>query len=723
MISFPSLQPKELVLSSFHLLSQILSFLSFSSLQHLLSTSKQTYLLCQEYMKNKLISLKLIELDSDAISTTNPSKMVITRKKPFNFFQVYQFLFIERVDLNFWNNNKLLDFDKSEENGCIHSYFINNEYLNSNYSVLSNFSGNSNFSNKDLTYNSSNCPNFQVKPNNFVRICKKSTNSFFSFYLNEKSIKQIEFGHKFFGLLTFEGELYFSLSRELNLGKNFEQRKNVKYFSAKRNLIYLTEKGQIFIIYYEKLMNLQDCQEEVLFFSLLNPIDCFYSSYNFLFFITKEKNQYYVYNLLEFDINNINDESRLKEIKTEQDIGTIISACVGYNVIYVVTETNKTYHCDLKILTENNIYAFSNQNIKLEFQIYAPLQNRKIIALYSNLTTYFAVEKEFVQNIESWSNEEVIFWADKIGFGDCSNLLKFDQIRGQELMSLNAKFLSETLGITSQEKQRKFLNEVELKKTETFKRVNLLGWGSNNYGQLNLPNVSYKIPTYVPIPTELEEKGIERVECGWKFTAILSNDKHLWVMKSKINLEKETENYLEKRKARENSDPLEKKTKIVKKHTVSSSHKKTYPSYSWIDITHLYTGKAGLSSLIHTVSIAKDTFAVLTRVNLEKKTYFKDRSYVQLKNNVINAKTTSKRGGIAPKKMRTAQFIMQQLRWNQIYDKNEWVVGIDIGKDFVERSFLDLNNDEGFFGSEGLIRIFKKKGVVVWDRHSKMDNF
>ena len=49
----------------------------------------------------------MIELDSDVIFTTNPSKIVITRKKPFNFFQVYQFLFVERVDVNFWNNNKL----------------------------------------------------------------------------------------------------------------------------------------------------------------------------------------------------------------------------------------------------------------------------------------------------------------------------------------------------------------------------------------------------------------------------------------------------------------------------------------------------------------------------------------------------------------------------------------------------------------------------------------
>lgn len=670
----------------------------------------------------------MIEIDSDAIFTTYPSKLVITRKQPFNFFQVYQFLFVERVDVNFWNTNKLVDFGRSEENSSINSYFINNSNVNGNHTVISNYSGNNNFSNTDPNNVSpfnqfNNISNCHLKSNNFINICKESKNSSFSYYMDEKSIKQIEFGHKFFGLLTFEGELSFSLSRELNLNKNFEQRKNIKCFSAKRNLIYLTEQGHIFIIYYDKLLNLGDCQEEVLFFSLLNPIDFFYSSYNFVFMVTKEKKQYYVYNLLEFDINKINDESKLKEIKAEQEIGTITSACVGYNVIYLTDENNVTFHCDLKPLTEVNIFIMSNHNIKLEFHIYAPLQNKKIIALYSNLTTYFAVEKELIQNIESWTNEEVVSWAEKIGFGDCSNLLKFNQIRGQELMNLDVKFLSETLGITSQEKQRRFLNEIEGKKTETFKGVNLLGWGNNNFGQLNLPNVSYKIPTYVPIPNELEEKGIERVECGWKVTAIISNDKHLCVMKSKINLEKETESFLEKRKARENFDPLEKKSKTVKKHAVSSSHKKADPSYSWIDITYLYTGKAGLASLIHTVSIAKDTFAVLTRVNLDKKAHFRDRSNVLLKSNAIDAKNVLKKGGIAPKKMRTAQFIMQQIRWNQIYDKKEWIVGIEIGKDYVERSFLDVNNDEGFFGLEGLIRIFKKKGVVVWDKHSKMDNF
>ena len=56
--------------------------------------------------------------------------------------------------------------------------------------------------------------------------------------------------------------------------------------------------------------------------------------------------------------------------------------------------------------------------------------------------------------------------------------------------------------------------------------------------------------------------------------------------------------------------------------------------------------------------------------------------------------------------------------------KNEWIVGVELDKEISERSFEEINTDEGFYGYENtLIRYFKKNGIVIWDKHSKIDNF
>lgn len=74
--------------------------------------------------------------------------------------------------------------------------------------------------------------------------------------------------------------------------------------------------------------------------------------------------------------------------------------------------------------------------------------------------------------------------------------------------------------------------------------------------------------------------------------------------------------------------------------------------------------------------------------------------------------------------MKSASFIIEQLRWNQNLQKNQWKLGIEIGNDVFEIDFSEFDEDEGYYGAEDLkIRYFKKEGEIIWDKHCKIDNF
>ena len=74
--------------------------------------------------------------------------------------------------------------------------------------------------------------------------------------------------------------------------------------------------------------------------------------------------------------------------------------------------------------------------------------------------------------------------------------------------------------------------------------------------------------------------------------------------------------------------------------------------------------------------------------------------------------------------MKSASFIIQQLRWNQNLQKSQWCLGIDIANEVLELSFVDFDQEEGYFGFEDIvIRYFKREGEIIWDKFSKIDNF
>ena len=121
---------------------------------------------------------------------------------------------------------------------------------------------------------------------------------------------------------------------------------------------------------------------------------------------------------------------------------------------------------------------------------------------------------------------------------------------------------------------------------------------------------------------------------------------------------------------------------------------------------------------IRDVSISKETFVVMVSSD-----YSNENNDVYRKNSGKSSDYL-KKNKKALQKMKSAVFIIQQLRWNQNLQKNQWCLGMEVGNDVFELSFADFDQTEGYFGLEDIvIRYFKKEGEIIWDKHSKIDNF
>lgn len=535
--------------------------------------------------------------------------------------------------------------------------------------------------------------------------------------LYSKSIKSFVVGHKITAFLTNDDILFYTTTSEFSKEKNnliFQQRKDIKMFTANRNLIYLTKENQIHIIFYRSDIEPEYFAEDMLLFTLNNPIETFYSSFNFLLLITKNM-KIYVISLFEIDVIKMNDLNKIKEVIYESEmIKSILFCSVTFNAFYIVNEENTVFICDLN-------FEQNNQLEKLFLKIYSPLKNKKIFYLTSSLTSCFAIQKEEVESVDKWDNHQVLLWANEIGFFDCLKLLKFYKISGNDLLKIDNKFLKETLGIKSEDKQNYFLKQIDLKIKKTYKKPILLAWGNNSYGQLGLNNLSsFSPPFKVSIPKEIEENDIEKIECGWRTTAILTKNKQLWVTeipKSKQN-EKEIEN-IDKNNQKSNKKENDKKIFYNNNNSntnYNSNHSKSKTENNrWFNITHIFNEKE--KQKIFNVSISKETFAVLISSHIYQKNSFSRKTSNQ-------SNDSQKIKKLKSNKIKPAEFIVQQLRWNQKFNKKEWIVGVELDKEISERSFEEINSDEGFYGYENtLIRYFKKNGIVIWDKHSKIDNF
>ena len=76
------------------------------------------------------------------------------------------------------------------------------------------------------------------------------------------------------------------------------------------------------------------------------------------------------------------------------------------------------------------------------------LIGKQIIQIFNGLHSYFAIEKEVILPISEWKNEEVLKWAENIGFEDYVKILKYENVSGKQLANADKTFLIDKLGIT-----------------------------------------------------------------------------------------------------------------------------------------------------------------------------------------------------------------------------------------------------------------------------------
>lgn len=511
------------------LLSSLCNYLNPKDLFSLSVTSKSMYFMVDEYLSYLLKRKKLIIETNEQILDKNGDNLGLKSQKKYNL--IFKHFFYQELKITVLNNGK--EFDPS-----------NNLNLNNIFS---------------------------------------------------KGIKEFNIGHKFSAFLTYENVLFYAKTQEFLESKDnvLLEKRRVKAFTAHRNIIYLTEFGQVFIIFYQKNRKTHECQEDLILWTLSSPIENLFTSYNFIILqslsSSEQSIKLYVFDLLDFQLSKINEEKRLREISLEKcpEFQGMISCAVGSNVAYFISLENGLYVCDLK-----NILMDRTTKERIELQPFGFFSNKQITNISSSFLSYFAIEKEKIPSIENWDNASVLKWAEVIGFVDCLKLLKFYKITGKDLLNIERRFLSETLGIQSEEIQNRFLREIEKKKVITYKPLILYAWGSNAFGQLGCTNGNLPAPLKISLPSLGPDDDIEKIEIGWKITAILTKKKKLWISealnksKQPLLIENHHENNSnEKIVKRKDSEKL--RNKEEKKFLVynSSSNCK---SHRWIDVTNFY---------------------------------------------------------------------------------------------------------------------------------------
>jgi hypothetical protein len=99
---------------------------------------------------------------------------------------------------------------------------------------------------------------------------------------------------------------------------------------------------------------------------------------------------------------------------------------------------------------ENQLIQSTNLNQLSDLNLFATpnLIGKKIIKISNGLHSNFAVEKEEIPPISQWKNEYILDWAQRIGFDDYVNILKYQNINGEQLAKADKNFLIDKIGIT-----------------------------------------------------------------------------------------------------------------------------------------------------------------------------------------------------------------------------------------------------------------------------------
>jgi len=280
-----------------------------------------------------------------------------------------------------------------------------------------------------------------------------------------KGISKFNLGTKFTVFQLYNQDIIFLTTEEylnpkfdLNSISKKNIRKNVtKFFTESKHLCYLTKTGQVFVIFYDQTKPSHEFGEGVLEYTLTHPVrDCefSYTKAVLLCDVPKKeqenkpeeekegsskakKQEIKVWNINELSPETLNDPARIVEAQglDEEDIRDF---CVGNTAAYFTTSKGVTYECDLSATNNNKFMIFP----------YNYLKSKNIKRLFCGVNYFMALEQEEVKPIDTWTNQEIVAWANTNGFEEYANIIKYENISGKQLMNADKRFLIDVLGVT-----------------------------------------------------------------------------------------------------------------------------------------------------------------------------------------------------------------------------------------------------------------------------------
>jgi len=403
-----------------------------------------------------------------------------------------------------------------------------------------------------------------------------------------EGVKEFSIGTKFSAFLTYESKLLFQKTMDfLNpVDKSLVLvRENVKQFSTNsRNLIYLTKEGIVIIVFFDPNLEAKQLLERPLEYTIQKPVSEISVSYMYMamkrdFQEGEIPNELAVYHLGDVGFDQVNVGKRIEQVPLGNS--PIEQVCIGANTLYALSPKHEVFQCDLTPFALDAKEPVKLQLIRNEF-----FMKKEIKKIYGNFNYFLALEREELESIESWTSEQVLAWLEEREFKEIKNVIKFGNIQGKDLYKADKKYLRDTLGILNENMQSKFFTEISKYSKKTLSAQWLYGWGSNQYGQLGLPPVNLvHIPTKLAIPPSVEKDEIEKIECGYKVTMILTKSHDVWVS---FNPQQEKSGDKVKssdKKSHGSKDEKQQSRKEEKKKSPKEKEEKK-KRFRWVNISH-----------------------------------------------------------------------------------------------------------------------------------------
>jgi uncharacterized protein (UPF0248 family) len=504
--------------------------------------------------------------------------------------------------------------------------------------------------------------------------------------------------------------------------KNY--RKNVrKFFTKSNDLVYITENGQLHIIFYNAAITTTELSEAVWEYSVTNPIKNCEASYTYAlmtFETTEGEGQpkdsgVKLLSFHEATAETINNGARIGFVEGIHQ-SKIADMGLGGQIAYFADENGLTWEVDMSIPRLDNFFKVS---------VVESLKTKRIKKLYCGLNFYFALERDLIDSIDKWNNKQILEWAEKINFTDYLKILQYENITGKDLINADKKFLEDRLGLKKEDLQTKFFTEITTLAKPSFGKQRLYGWGNNTWGQLGVqtPGTNVIHAIEIPMPNlEKENDEILKIECGWKQSVIFTKNNNLWISEPIIkdpNAKKEKEEAEAAGKGKGKKDNYDggepKKQKKNSYQGEEKPHKaqkgdkgvEEAPHHRWLDVSKSFKSqKEKKEYMIIGVSLNKDHMIILGAY-LGKKTE-KNKAFMLAMNQFR----------LGPqRKLKGADEIINRIKWDKSQDKDDFVIGYeDRFLGIMEITFAQFEKADIPMHR---IKHFKKKGEVVWDRTNK----